>query len=66
LEKDDVQKATEFFNKCFHLSDKYDNTKSDFNATLIGLIKGTAEVIKENCPDTYQTICEALTVMENK
>lgn len=61
-----INKATEFYNKCFHLSDKYDKIDDDFNATLIGLIKGTAEIVKESCPDTYQTICEALTVLENK
>ena len=62
----EVKKATAFYNACFHLSDRFDDTDGDFNATLIGLIKGTAEIIKEQSPETYMTICEALTILENK
>lgn len=61
-----TKSATEFFNRCFHLSDKYDVVNDDFNTTLIGLIKGTAEIIKEECPKTYSVICEVLTVLEHK
>lgn len=62
----EVKKATQFYSACFHLESNYDRIGGEFAEALIGLIKGTAEIVKETSPETYERICAALVVLENK